>query len=204
MLFSPSKLSQPFRQTSVRNLALAAAVAAALAFAPEKPALAEDMSACDQFTWPVRREQALFGSKDLQRVASGATLASFPDRGIALELQPHDRRLTRCHRGGSRKSRAAPAASLWFRMSRNRANTRLPRRPKAGSTLFRMASRSPPRPIAAGATARMSERASGLICNRGPLPSRSAASIPSSSSSPFCLPSKITPVRATASFPRIC
>jgi hypothetical protein len=48
------------------------------------------MSACDQFTWPVKREQALFGSKDLQHVASGATLASFPDRGIALELQPHD------------------------------------------------------------------------------------------------------------------
>ena len=90
MLFSPSKLSQQFRTTNVRNLALAAAVAAALAFAPGKPALAEDMSECDQFTWPVKREQALFGSKDLQHVASGATLASFPDRGIALELQPHD------------------------------------------------------------------------------------------------------------------
>ena len=90
MLFSPSKLSQPFRKTSVRNLALAAAVATALAFAPGKPASAEDISACDQFTWPVKREQALFGSKDLQHVASGATLASFPDRGIALELQPHD------------------------------------------------------------------------------------------------------------------
>ena len=89
-MFSPSKLSQPFRKTSVRNLALAAAVAAALAFAPGKPASAEDMSACDQFTWPVKREQALFGSQDLQHVASGATLASFPDRGIALELQPHD------------------------------------------------------------------------------------------------------------------
>ena len=57
MLFSPSKLSQPFRQTSVRNLALAAAVAAALAFAPEKPALAEDMSACD-----VRRDKAALSS----------------------------------------------------------------------------------------------------------------------------------------------
>lgn len=90
MLFSPSKLSQQFRTTNVRNLALAAAIAAALAFAPGKPASAEDMSACDQFIWPVKREQALFGSKDLQHVASGATLASFPDRGIALELQPHN------------------------------------------------------------------------------------------------------------------
>ena len=90
MLFSPSKLSRPFRKTSYRNLALAAAVAATLAFAPGKLASAEDVSACDEFTWPVKREQTLFASKDLQHVASGATLASFPDRGIALELQPHD------------------------------------------------------------------------------------------------------------------
>ena len=88
-MFSPSKLSEPFRKTSDRNLVLAAAVAAALAFAPGKPVSAEDMSACE-FTWPVKREQALFGSKDLQHVASGATLASFPDHGIALELQPHN------------------------------------------------------------------------------------------------------------------
>lgn len=90
MLFSPSKLSQPFRETSVRDFALAAAVATALTFAPGKPSAAEDMSACDQFNWPVKREQTLFGSKDLQHVASGATIASFPDRGIALELQPHN------------------------------------------------------------------------------------------------------------------
>ncbi len=90
MLFSPSKLSQPFRETSVRDFALAAAVATALTFAPGKPSAAEDMSACDQFNWPVKREQTLFGSKDLQHVASGATIASFPDRGIALELQPHE------------------------------------------------------------------------------------------------------------------
>ena len=32
-MFSPSKLSQPFRKTSVRNLALAAAAAAAAALA---------------------------------------------------------------------------------------------------------------------------------------------------------------------------
>ena len=90
MLFSPSKLSRPFRKTGDRNLVLAAAVAAVLAFAPGKPASAEDIAACDQFNWPVKREQALFGSKDLQHVASGATLASLPDRGIALELQPYD------------------------------------------------------------------------------------------------------------------
>ena len=90
MLFSPTRFSQPFRKTSVGYLVLAAAVAAALAFAPGTPASAEDMSACNQFTWPVKREQALFGSNDLQHVASGATLASFPDHGIALELQPHD------------------------------------------------------------------------------------------------------------------
>ena len=69
---------------------LAVAVLATLPFATAKPASAQDLAACDQFDWPVKREQALFASKELQHVASGATLDSFPDRGIALELQPHD------------------------------------------------------------------------------------------------------------------
>ncbi len=72
------------------NYFLAVAVIAALPFATAKPAVAQDLAACDQFAWPVKREQALFASNGLQHVASGATLASFPDRGIALELQPHD------------------------------------------------------------------------------------------------------------------
>ena len=68
------------------SLALAAAITAALSAA----ALAHDMAPCDQFAWPVKREQALFASTGLPHVASGATLESLPDRGIALELQPHD------------------------------------------------------------------------------------------------------------------
>ncbi len=69
---------------------LAAAVLATLPFATAKPAPAQDLAACDQFAWPVKREQALFASRELRHVASGTTLDSFPDRGIALELQPHD------------------------------------------------------------------------------------------------------------------
>ena len=87
MSFSPL---EPSLRKSRRTLALAAAVAAALSFAAAKPASAQESAACDQFAWPVKREQALFGSKDLPQVASGATLDSFPDHGIALELQPHD------------------------------------------------------------------------------------------------------------------
>ena len=67
---------------------LAAALIAASSFAATASAL--DIAACDQFAWPIKREQALFASKDLQHVASGTTLDSLPDRGVALELQPHD------------------------------------------------------------------------------------------------------------------
>ena len=69
---------------------LAAALIAASSFTAARTASALDIAACDQFAWPVTREQALFASKDLQHVASGTTLDSIPDRGVALELQPHD------------------------------------------------------------------------------------------------------------------
>ena len=73
-----------------RNLVLRASVIATLSFAAAGAPSAQELVACEQFAWPVKREQALFASKDLQHVASGATLGSFPDHGIALELQPHD------------------------------------------------------------------------------------------------------------------
>ena len=168
MLFSPSKISQPFRKTSDRNLVLAAAIAAALAFAPGKPASAEDMSACDQFSWPVKREQALFASKDLQHVASGTTLASFPDRGIALELQPHD---------------SAPYALPPGRQPKT-ANTSggfvvVPNVPKTGQYQITASAEGwidviqdgkplASTAIAAGATAPMFAKASGSIFNPGP------------------------------------
>ena len=72
------------------NYLLAVAVIATLPFATAKPPLAQDLASCDQFAWPVKREQALFASNGLQQVASGTTLDSFPDRGIALALQPHE------------------------------------------------------------------------------------------------------------------
>ena len=79
-------LWNPGRGTCV----LAAALIAGLSFTAARTASALDIAACDQFAWPIKREQALFASKDLQHVASGTTLDSVPDRGIALELQPHD------------------------------------------------------------------------------------------------------------------
>jgi hypothetical protein len=69
---------------------LAAALLAASSLTAARTASALDSAACDQFAWPVKREQALFASKDLQHVASGTTLESVPDHGVALELQPHD------------------------------------------------------------------------------------------------------------------
>ena len=53
------------------------------------PASAQDLAPCDQFIWSVKREQALFGAADLQKVASGATLNALPEHGISVELQPH-------------------------------------------------------------------------------------------------------------------
>ena len=71
-------------------LVFGACVIAASSFTAARTASALDIAACDQFAWPIKREQALFASKDLQHVASGTTLDSVPDRGIALELRPHD------------------------------------------------------------------------------------------------------------------
>jgi len=90
VLFAPPSLSQQSWNPSRRNLVLAAAAIAALSFAAARTASAQEIAACDQFAWPVKREQALFASKDLQHVASGATLDSLPDHGIVLELQLHD------------------------------------------------------------------------------------------------------------------
>lgn len=91
------------------GLALAAVIIAALPFAAIKPALAQDIAACNQLAWPIKREQALFASNGLQHVASGTTLDSIPDHGVALELQPHDWRLTSCRPGGRQRSPTAPA-----------------------------------------------------------------------------------------------
>ena len=69
-------------------LALALATHAGL-FGMLAPSGAQELAPCEQFTWAIKREQALFGAADLQHVASGVTLESLPDHGIALELQPH-------------------------------------------------------------------------------------------------------------------
>ncbi|MGO8954391.1 MAG: hypothetical protein ACLPWS_09770 [Rhodomicrobium sp.] len=65
-----------------------AAVLAGLAFAGAGAVAAQDKPACEQFAWPVKREQVLFAAADLKTVPSGTSLGSF-DRGVTLELQPY-------------------------------------------------------------------------------------------------------------------
>ena len=48
-----------------------------------------DKPACEQFTWSIKREQALFADPNIETVFSGATLSGLPLHGVALELQPH-------------------------------------------------------------------------------------------------------------------
>jgi hypothetical protein len=72
------------------GIVLAAALAThAGSFGVLAPASAQELAPCEQFNWSVKREQALFGVMDLQKVGSGVTLESLPDHGIALELQPY-------------------------------------------------------------------------------------------------------------------
>jgi hypothetical protein len=58
-------------------------------FLDTKPAAAQDTPACEQFNWPVKREQAAFAATDLRVVPSGATLDALPERGIILALKPN-------------------------------------------------------------------------------------------------------------------
>jgi hypothetical protein len=80
------------RLIRTKGVALAMALAGfacVAAFPGMNPAAAQDKPACEQFTWSIKREQALFGAADLRTVASGAMLDAVPERGIALELKPN-------------------------------------------------------------------------------------------------------------------
>jgi hypothetical protein len=68
------------------GLATAAVYGATQLRAQDKPT--QEKPACEQFDWPVKREQALFGAPGLSPAASGAKLGSIGS-GFALELQPH-------------------------------------------------------------------------------------------------------------------
>src|SRR5258706_2728301 len=57
-------------------------------FLDTKPAAAQD-PACEQFNWPVKREQAAFATTVLPVIPSGATLDALPERGIILALKPN-------------------------------------------------------------------------------------------------------------------
>jgi hypothetical protein len=52
------------------------------------PLQAQDKPACEQFEWPVKREQTLFAASGLSPVPSGSQLDSIGG-GVALALQPH-------------------------------------------------------------------------------------------------------------------
>jgi hypothetical protein len=77
------------RLNKANGVALAlAGLACATFLAVGNPAAADDKAACEQFSWPVKRELAMFGAADLHTTASGATLDA-PPTGVALQLQPN-------------------------------------------------------------------------------------------------------------------
>jgi hypothetical protein len=59
----------------------------ALSFSGTVPLYAQDKPACEQFGWPIKREQALFAAPGISQVASGSKRDSI-EGGAALELQP--------------------------------------------------------------------------------------------------------------------
>lgn len=66
--------------TALAIFAIAASVAPGFAEAKNNPA-------CEQSSWPLKRELELFRD-NLETVFSGATLGSVPEKGLVLELQP--------------------------------------------------------------------------------------------------------------------
>ncbi len=50
---------------------------------------AKDNPSCDRFDWSIKRELEQFGNPSLEMVFSGATLATIPDKGLVIDLQPH-------------------------------------------------------------------------------------------------------------------
>jgi hypothetical protein len=73
----------------VRNLRLGifSAVQAVCIFAGGV-ALADDQSACQQFTWSIARENTAFSAPNLDAAHSGTVERALPERGIALKLDP--------------------------------------------------------------------------------------------------------------------
>jgi hypothetical protein len=76
------------RLSGMTAAAALAALAAAACIAPSFAA-PQDFPACQQFGWPIAREAALLNESSIETVLSGATLSSFPPKGLAVELQPH-------------------------------------------------------------------------------------------------------------------
>jgi hypothetical protein len=80
----------PISKARTLSFALTSAALVAVAVAAEPgSATAQDKPPCDQFDWSVKREFALLKDTDLETVLSGATIASLPSKGIALELMPY-------------------------------------------------------------------------------------------------------------------
>ncbi len=88
-LSNPRTLSLVWNKARTELSAVALALLAAAVVAAPCPAMAQDKPPCDQFDWSVKRELALLKDTDLETVLSGATIASLPSQGVALELMPH-------------------------------------------------------------------------------------------------------------------
>lgn len=74
----------------MRNRAVrahSAALLAALLMAVSGPVESADQAGCAAFKWPLDRELVLFTAAQSPRLASGATLATWPGTATLLELQ---------------------------------------------------------------------------------------------------------------------
>jgi hypothetical protein len=69
--------------TALAIVAIAAGVTLGFAEAKDNPA-------CEQFEWSVKREFELLRDPYLEMVFTGAALGSVPDKGLVMELQPHE------------------------------------------------------------------------------------------------------------------
>lgn len=85
----PSSNRRMSSSRSIRPFAAAiAAIGIAAFFFDPSLSFAQEKPACEQMSWTVKRELALFAAPDLRTVPSGTSLDSLPDKGVALQLEP--------------------------------------------------------------------------------------------------------------------
>lgn len=76
------------QRSGIPAFAALGVVGFAICFSTANGAFAQQ-DACEQFNWPVKREQAAFAASDLTSVQSGAKLDALPELGIIIALKPN-------------------------------------------------------------------------------------------------------------------